>query len=110
MDLILLLGAFNKIYLDFLAFKTDLILNLSLLIISTFVFLDPRSWLREDVQTWIRHMVESHGLPSVQTDRFLMNGKALCLMSMEMFCQRVPLGGKLLYKDFQLRLATAMCN
>ena len=73
-------------------------------------FIDPRSWLREDVQTWIRHMVESHGLPSVQTDRFLMNGKALCLMSMEMFCQRVPLGGKLLYKDFQLRLATAMCN
>lgn len=71
---------------------------------------DPRSWLREDVQTWIRHMVESHGLPSVQTDRFLMNGKALCLMSMEMFCQRVPLGGKLLFKDFQLRLATAMCN
>ena len=78
--------------------------------IDYFLSLDPRSWLREDVQTWIRHMVESHGLPLVQTDRFLMNGKALCLMSMEMFCQRVPLGGKLLYKDFQLRLATAMCN
>ena len=37
-----------------------------------------------------------------------MNGKALCLMTMEMFCQRVPLGGKMLYKDFQLRLSMAL--
>jgi hypothetical protein len=69
---------------------------------------DPRSWLREDVQTWIRHMAEVHGLPSVDCDRFLMNGKALCLMTIDMFCQRVPLGGKMLYKDFQLRLSMAM--
>ena len=48
------------------------------------------------------------GLPTDEiTDRFLMNGKALCLMTMEMFCKRVPLGGKLLYKDFQLRLSIA---
>ncbi len=64
--------------------------------------------MREDVQTWIRHMSEAHGLPSVQRDRFLMNGKALCLMTMDMFCQRVPLGGKMLFRDFQLRLSTAM--
>jgi len=69
---------------------------------------DPRSWLREDVLTWIRHMSEVHGLPAIDTDRFLMNGKALCLMTIEMFCQRVPLGGKMLYKDFQLRLSMAM--
>jgi len=69
---------------------------------------DPRCWLREDVQTWIRHLAAVHGLPDVQADRFLMNGKALCLMTMEMFCQRVPLGGKMLYKDFQLRLSMAM--
>eukprot|EP00095_Tigriopus_kingsejongensis_P007675 maker-scaffold156_size297567-snap-gene-1.35 protein:Tk07675 transcript:maker-scaffold156_size297567-snap-gene-1.35-mRNA-1 annotation:"hypothetical protein TcasGA2_TC015494" len=69
---------------------------------------DPRSWMREDVQTWIQYMSEVHGLPSIQSDRFLMNGKALCLMTMEMFCQRVPLGGKMLYKDFQLRLSMAM--
>lgn len=55
-------------------------------------------------------MSAAHGLPSVQADRFLMNGKALCLMTMEMFCQRVPLGGKMLYKDFQLRLSMAMYN
>ena len=69
---------------------------------------DPRCWLREDVQTWIRHLAAVHNLPAVQPDRFLMNGKALCLMTMEMFCQRVPLGGKMLYKDFQLRLSMAM--
>lgn len=71
---------------------------------------DPRCWLREDVQTWILHLAAVHGLPAVQSDRFLMNGKALCLMTMEMFCQRVPLGGKMLYKDFQLRLSMAMYN
>ena len=37
--------------------------------------------------------------------RFSMNGKGLCLMSLEMFSERVPLGGKLLYKDFKIRLA-----
>ena len=49
-----------------------------------------------------------HDLPDVHADRFLMNGKALCLMTIEMFCQRVPLGGKMLFKDFQLRLSMAM--
>ena len=53
-------------------------------------------------------MATLHQLPSVHTDRFLMNGKALCLMSMDMFLGRVPVGGKLLYKDFQLRLGKAM--
>lgn len=42
-----------------------------------------------------------------RSDRFLMNGKALCLMSLQMFTFRVPLGGKLLFKDFQLRLSSA---
>ncbi|KAK7868506.1 hypothetical protein R5R35_001913 [Gryllus longicercus] len=69
---------------------------------------DPRSWTREDVATWLRHMASAHRLPHVPAERFLMNGKALCLMSMDMFLGRVPLGGKLLYKDFQLRLGRAM--
>jgi len=69
---------------------------------------DPRTWLREDVEKWVHYMMEIHSLPSIQTDRFLMNGKALCLMTIDMFCQRVPLGGKTLYKDFQLRLSQAM--
>ncbi|PNF37717.1 hypothetical protein B7P43_G11454, partial [Cryptotermes secundus] len=69
---------------------------------------DPRCWSRDDVARWLRHMATIHQLPHVPTDRFLMNGKALCLMSIDMFLGRVPLGGKLLYKDFQLRLGKAM--
>ncbi|XP_066999896.1 ets DNA-binding protein pokkuri [Anabrus simplex] len=71
---------------------------------------DPRCWSREDVAAWLRHMAALHHLPHVPAERFLMNGKALCLMSMDMFLGRVPLGGKLLYKDFQLRLGQAMYN
>ncbi|XP_050302747.1 transcription factor ETV7 [Anthonomus grandis grandis] len=69
---------------------------------------DPRQWTREDVGQWLRHITTIHNLPEVPSSRFLMNGKALCLMSPSMFLSRVPLGGKLLYKDFQLRLCAAM--
>ncbi|XP_066149109.1 protein C-ets-1 [Euwallacea fornicatus] len=69
---------------------------------------DPRQWTREHVGQWLRHITTIHNLPEVPSSRFLMNGKALCLMSPNMFLSRVPLGGKLLYKDFQLRLSTAL--
>lgn len=71
---------------------------------------DPRHWSRDDVAVWLIHVMAQHSLPAVSADRFLMNGKALCLMTMEMFVQRVPLGGKLLYKDFQLRLSSVLYN
>ncbi|KAH8023243.1 hypothetical protein HPB51_011686 [Rhipicephalus microplus] len=41
---------------------------------------DPRQWSREDVAVWLVHVMDQHRLPAVSTDRFLMNGKALCLM------------------------------
>jgi len=69
---------------------------------------DPRLWSRHDVCSWVCWMCSLHGLASPNTERFLMNGKAVCLMSVSMFTSRVPLGGKLLYRDFQLRLASAM--
>ncbi|KAJ8916624.1 hypothetical protein NQ315_000269 [Exocentrus adspersus] len=69
---------------------------------------DPRQWTREDVAQWLRHVTAVHNLPEVPPSRFLMNGKALCLMSSGMFLNRVPVGGKLLYKDFQLRLCAAL--
>ncbi|XP_015836259.2 modulator of activity of ets isoform X1 [Tribolium castaneum] len=69
---------------------------------------DPRQWTREHVAQWISLVTQQHGLPEVPSSRFLMNGKALCLMSLGMFLSRVPLGGKLLYKDFQLRLCAAL--
>lgn len=60
------------------------------------------------MRRWIEHTAARQGLPGVNPDRFLMNGKALCLMSLSMFTFRVPLGGKALYRDFQLRLGAAM--
>lgn len=73
-----------------------------------FMFLpDPRKWSREDVKNWLLWMSHRNKLPGIEPARFQMNGKALCLMSLQMFTYRVPVGGKLLYKDFQLRLTSA---
>ena len=71
---------------------------------------DPRQWSRADVCHWVEWTCASHNLPQPSVDRFLMNGKAVCLMSVQMFSCRVPLGGKLLYRDFQIRLAKAVNN
>ena len=69
---------------------------------------DPRMWSRADVCDWVLWMCASHKLPNPNIERFLMNGKAVCLMNVSMFSARVPLGGKLLYRDFQIRLANAL--
>ena len=69
---------------------------------------DPRKWSRADVCTWVEWTCLSQNLPLPSLDRFLMNGKAVCLMSVAMFSARVPLGGKMLYKDFQIRLGEAL--
>ena len=71
---------------------------------------DPRCWTREEVCQWVNYTLTSHSLPCPEIERFLMNGKAVCLMSVAMFTNRVPLGGKLLYRDFQIRLAEAMAK
>ena len=69
---------------------------------------DPRRWSRAEVCSWVEATCLQHSLPVPVTERFLMNGKAVCLMSPTMFSTRVPLGGKLLYRDFQIRLASAV--
>ncbi|KAK2717943.1 ets DNA-binding protein pokkuri-like [Artemia franciscana] len=69
---------------------------------------DPRLWSRAHVSLWLVEMAKKHNLPDVKVERFPMNGKALCLMTVDMFISRVPVGGKLLFKDFQCRLATAI--
>ena len=69
---------------------------------------DPRQWSRDEVCAWVVTTCDSLGLPAPNTDRFLMNGKAVCLMSLAMFIARVPLGGKALYRDFQIRLGQAI--
>ena len=75
--------------------------------LTIFLFVpDPRKWSREEVREWLMWMSLRHKVP-IDPARFQMNGKALCLMSLQMFAFRVPIGGKLLYKDFQLRLTSA---
>lgn len=71
-------------------------------------FLDPRNWNRADVARWLTMMSYKHHIQELKPERFLMNGKGLCLMTVDMYLNRVPLGGKLLYRDFQIRLAKAM--
>ena len=70
------------------------------------LFSDPRKWSQEEVRQWLIWTSARHSLP-IDPARFPMNGKSLCLMSLAMFSYRLPLGGKLLYKDFQLRLTAA---
>lgn len=75
-----------------------------------FRFADPRDWTRADVWSWLTNLALNEGLqPNADlAQKFPMNGKALCLMSLDMYLARVPHGGKMLYRDFRLRLARAM--
>ena len=67
---------------------------------------DPRRWTRDDVHGWLRAMRVS----VTDAQRFRMNGKALCLMTLEMFAYRVTGGGegRRLHGDFQARLCRAV--
>ena len=41
-------------------------------------------------------------------DKFFMNGKGLCMISLEGFLYRVPRGGDVLYSDFNKRVTMAV--
>lgn len=73
---------------------------------------DPRNWSRADVWKWLETTASNEGLPDLIAHelpmKFPMNGKALCLMTLDMYLSRVPVGGKMLYRDFRTRLARAM--
>ena len=71
-------------------------------------FLDPRLWSRDHVKLWLEKSAVQYQLGSTHSERFLMNGKGLLLLSREMFFYRVPEGGGILYEDFQLRLQKAV--
>ncbi|KAI8433472.1 hypothetical protein MSG28_015507 [Choristoneura fumiferana] len=63
--------------------------------------LDPRTWGRPQVGEWVARR-------GGRAERFPMNGKALCLMSLDMFTARVPEKGHALYQDFRRRLSKAL--
>ena len=80
---------------------------------NTFVCLlsDPREWSRDDVHHWLRLVRSSFGIvEEIHADRFMMNGKALCLMRPDMFSFRVPSAGFILYNDFRNRLGRAIAK
>lgn len=81
---------------------------LTLVIFFYFLTVDPRLWSREDVGRWLRWVSDAYSLPDIKPDRFEMNGKGLCLMTLDMFLYRVPEGGRVLYHDFQRRLRIAV--
>lgn len=57
---------------------------------------------------WLHHSATQYDLGTVHSDRFPMNGKALLLMTKDMFLYRVPEGGGILYEDVQLKLQRVM--
>ncbi len=53
---------------------------------------------------WLRHAGVQYQLGDTHPERFPLNGKALLLMTREMFLSRVPQGGGVLFEDIQLKL------
>ena len=53
---------------------------------------------------WLRHAEVQYQLGDTHPECFPLNGKALLLMTREMFLSRVPQGGGILFEDIQLKL------
>lgn len=81
-----------------------IILNLNMKSTSLNLHADPRQWSRDHVTLWLLHAGVQYQLGDTHPERFPMNGKALLLMSREMFLSRVPEGGGILFEDIQLKL------
>nr|XP_054761513.1 DNA-binding protein Ets97D-like [Lytechinus pictus] len=62
---------------------------------------DPVKWSREEVLNWLKWCQEEFSLDSVNAEKFTMNGKALCLMPKQSFCDRAPECGDILYELLQ---------
>ncbi|XP_078493470.1 transforming protein p54/c-ets-1 [Ciona intestinalis] len=64
---------------------------------------DPMRWTEIHVMTWVRDISVIFQF-NVDLNLFVMNGKGICLMSLEGFRYRSPVGGALLYNDLQHKL------
>lgn len=65
---------------------------------------DPRLWTREHVALWLQKAAVRFQLSKTYPNKFPMNGKALLLLTREMFLYRVPEGGGLLYEDIRYKM------
>lgn len=61
----------------------------------------PETWTRDNVTDWLTWCSNEYGLHKVPFNKFEMNGKALCMLTEEMFKQRAPNYGDILYKSLK---------
>uniref|UniRef100_H2YBF1 PNT domain-containing protein n=1 Tax=Ciona savignyi TaxID=51511 RepID=H2YBF1_CIOSA len=64
---------------------------------------DPMQWSEVHVMTWVRDLSIIFRF-EVDLSLFVMNGKGVCLVSLDGFRFRSPAGGALLYTDLQQKL------
>lgn len=61
----------------------------------------PQTWTKEEVGVWLRWCADEYSIEPVQSEKFDLNGKALCLLSRSDFMERVPKNGDVLYNCLQ---------
>lgn len=75
--------------------------------IKSYSVVDPRNWEMRDVLEWLRWAGKMYNIKNADLDKFRMNGKGLCMLTRNGFLYRVPNGGDLLFRDFQMQLQEA---
>ena len=75
---------------------------------STSFLADPRLWKRSDVSDWLLWAVMFYQVDQVDTSKFAMNGRGLCLLTRSGFMSRAPSCGDILHSDFQRRYTVAV--
>jgi len=63
---------------------------------------DPRCWNREDVNIFLRYCEREFDLEQIDMEKFVMNGKALCLLSKSDFSERCAGGGDVIHNILQM--------
>ncbi|MCL4130321.1 UNVERIFIED_CONTAM: hypothetical protein GTU68_053336 [Idotea baltica] len=72
-----------------------------------FLAVDPRLWSREDVSTFLRWFEREFELPKIDSTKFCMNGKALCMLTKTDLADRAPGAGDVLHNTLQFLLRDA---
>lgn len=57
---------------------------------------------------WFKWVIERYSIYGVIVDKFLMNGKGLCMFNVEGFFYCVLRGGDIFYSDFNKRVIVAV--
>ncbi|KAF2354083.1 Pointed domain [Trinorchestia longiramus] len=63
--------------------------------------LDPRGWSRDDVTLFLRWVEREYDLPTIDTSKFCMNGKALMMLNKADLCERAPEVGDIVHNTLQ---------